>query len=157
MSTRYDLEIIIGYRLKKEYSKLLKSHEWVRGIRVDLNMEVTNNSKKAFPGTKVNSAIKEYGGAMGTGLLSWGPVEQILIPEMAAGESVTLPLMYFYPLVEGLCELSLDLLAPDNSEVWVTGWRQGKPQQKTISVYYTVVGWQELEIIKLLSKLQKGG
>jgi hypothetical protein len=156
MSTRYDLDIRLGYKYKTRYKGLHKPREWVRGMAVDVKMEVTNNSKMAFPGAKVNVTINEYGGAIGSRVLSWEPAEEILIPELDTGKSATVPLINFYPLVEGLCEVRLELQAPDKSEVWVTGWRQSKPQQNTISGHFTVVGWQELEIIKLLSKLQKG-
>lgn len=156
MSERYDLEIILGYRSKTGYKGLLKSREWVRGLPVDMKIQVINNSPKAFPGAKVNCHIKEYGGAMGQGSLSWGAVKEILIPKLRPGESATLPLMGFYPLIDGLCEVCIEVQAPAKSEVWVTGWRQPIPQQNMITGYYNVVRREELEIIKLLSKLQKG-
>lgn len=157
MIKRYDLEIQLAYRVKTGYGKLVKPREWVRGIPVDVKMEVTNNSSRAFPGAKANATINEYGVTTGPGSLSWGTTEETLIPKLGPGESATVPLLNFSPLVEGLCEVRVELPAPAKSEVWVKGWRQTRPQQNTISGYFTVVGSQELEIIKLLSKLQKGG
>lgn len=157
MSTRYDLEIKVSYKYKTRYKGLHKPREWVRGMSLDVKLEVTNNSKIAFPGGKVNATINEYGGFMGPAVLSWATGGEILIPKLRPDESADVPLMDFYPLVEGLCEVRIEVQAPAESEVWVTGWRQPKPQQNTISGHFTVVGWQQLEIIKLLSKLQKGG
>lgn len=154
---RYDLEIQLGYKYKTRYKGLHKSREWVRGMSVDVKIEVTNNSRRSFPGAKINTTINEYAGSMGAGVLSWGQEGEILIPKLGPGKSADVPLIDFYPLVEGLCEVRIDVQAPAKSEVWVTGWRQTKPRQNTISGHFTVVGWQQLEIIKLLSKLQKGG
>jgi len=155
---RFDLNIELNYRLRTGYNRLLKAREWVRGLPVEIRINVTNMSAKAFPGTEVKATIMEHGQSVGLQSLSWSTVGKMEIPPLQPGNSATLePAIGFIPILEGLCEVRLDLGEPAESEVWIKGWRQSEPQRKGIRGLFSVVRWQDMEIISLLRKLEKGG
>lgn len=156
MGERYDLEIDFDYKLQTGYNKLLQPREWVRGMLVEVKIRVTNRSAKAFPGAKVTRTFIEHGQSIGPSPLRWGAVKETEIPKLEPSGSATLEPLTFSPLMEGLCEVKVDVEEPLDSEVWVTGWRQSIPIRKEISEHFISVRRQEMEIIKLLRKLQEG-
>lgn len=156
MSERYDLNIDISYSLRAGYKSLLKDAEWVRGLPVRLTIKVANKSATAFPGTKVNTTISEHGQSIGTGSLDWTITVPLNVPHMEAGSSEKLQPFGFVPLLEGFCEVKVMLDEPPDSEVWIEG-RLQTAKRGTFYAFYSVARWQELEIISLLRKLQKGG
>lgn len=157
MGEHFDLDIDLNYRLRTGYNRLLKPREWVRGLLVEVTISVTNRSPKAFPRTKIDTTIIEHGQSVGIKSLTWTTLSQIEIPQLEAGSSTKLEAFAFVPLIEGLCEIKLNLGEPTDSEIWIRGWRQSEPRRKEITGYFYVVRWQELEMLKLLMKLEKGG
>lgn len=158
MGDRFDLHIELNYRLRTGYNKLLKPREWVRGMPVEIGAKVTNKSAQAFPGTTLGMSLVEHGQSMGVSSLSWSTTSKLQIPPLRPGDSTILEhLIGFVPLVEGLCEIRLNVEEPAKLEVWVTGWRQSEPRRREIRGFFSVVRWQEMEMISLLRKLGKGG
>jgi len=155
-SKKFDLQIEFAYRLSTGYKKLLRPRQWVGGFPVELRIRVTNRSSETFPGTGMNLSIYEYGQSVGQQGLGWGAKKPEMIPKIEPEESSIIKLGTFIPMIEGLCEIKVNLDEPTNSEVWITGWRQATPRRKEISVRYITIRSQELEIIKLLTKLTGG-
>lgn len=154
MSERYDLNIDISYSLRAGYKSLLKDAEWVRGLPVRLTIKVANKSATAFPGAKVSTTISEHGQSMGTGSLDWTSDVPLSVPNLEPGKSAKLSRIGFVPLLEGLCEVKLAVEEAPDTEVWIAGRKQDA-RRRTITAFFSVARWQEMEIIMLLRKLIK--
>ena len=157
MARRYDLDIQLEHSPVKGYREVIKQREWIRGYPVEFVLHVTNGSPGEFPGAGVSANITEHGPYAGLQPLKWSIRTKVEIPRLEVGGVAQVGGFGFIPLVEGICEVTLILDEPKDSEVWITGWRQPEPRRKEIHALYMVVGWQELEMIRLLRKLVKGG
>lgn len=121
-----------------------------------LTMKVANKSAIAFPGAKVNAAISEHGQSMGTGALEWAISKPLDIPHLEPEKSTNMGPFAIVPLLEGLCEVRVVLEEPPDTEIWITGRRQSA-RRRTVNAFFSIARWQDMEIISLLRKLEKGG
>lgn len=156
MATRYDLQVLFGYR-SKLYKNLLKQNEWAANIQVQYRVKATNNTSILFPGCQITVDITEHGLSLGSKYLQWSLANKINIPPIQSGKSGYTDYISFTPVVQGPCEINITIEEPSDSEVWLTGWHQATPVRKTIGHMFNVVNRQELEIItQLQSILSKG-
>ena len=76
-----------------------------------------------------------------------------LVPKLDPEAYFTTEEYEFRPQFEGVCEISLESEAFKRKEVTTSGSMQKTSERNRISSSFSVVRWQELEIIQLLRKL----
>ena len=152
MARGFELEIELDYNTDTPYNDILWKNDWVRGFTVTFTFTITNKSQYVFPGTTIKVILEEHSSLRETDLVrTYSPL--IEIPELEPNAYIVSAEHEYTPRLEGMCEIVLASPAFKRKEVVISGSMQRTAVQTRISSLFTVIGWQELEIIQLLRKI----
>lgn len=157
MTKRFQLTILLSYEIERGYTQLLKSRELVTQSPATFTFKFVNNSEEAFPSTTMRITFIERGQTVGTGGLRWVLPEEVNVPKIEVSKSSEVTVDYsFVPLTTGISELRLEFNEPPDTEIYLSKSAQSQYVRNRASYPFYVLGWQELETMKLLRRLIKG-
>jgi len=152
MGKLFELEITLDYNMSTPYGDILWKGDWVRGFSVSFTATITNKSEFVFPGTLIRVRLQEHSSLRDTDLLyTFNPV--ITIPSLEPEAFITSAEYEHLPKSEGVCEIILESETFKRKEIIISGSMERTTVRNRVSSSYSVLRWQELEIIQLLRKL----
>ncbi len=156
MGKLFDLEITLDYNLSTPYNDILLKCDWVQGFATSFKVTIVNKSEFVFPGAVIRVVLEEHSSLRSSDLIH--TFTPIMVPQLEPGDYITSEDYEYFPQYDGICEILLESDIFKRKEIIISGSMQRTPVRNRISSHFSVVRWQELEIIQLLRKLvAKGG
>lgn len=155
MGKLFGLEITLDYNMNTPYNDILWKGDWVQGFAVSFKITVVNKSEFKFNNAVVRVILEEHSSFRSSDLIrTYMP---IMVPQLEPGDYFTTGEYEYFPKHDGICEIILESDVFRRKEIIISGSLERKAVKNRISSHYTVVRWQELEIIQLLKKLVTRG
>ncbi|MFC1951731.1 hypothetical protein ACFLYI_01640 [Chloroflexota bacterium] len=151
MDRLFELEITLDYNLSTPYNDILHRGDWVRGFGVSFTVTITNKAERVFRGTVIKVSLEEHLSSPGSGQFFTWPV--FSVPKLEPEDYFTSVEYEHIPQHEGVCEILLDSEVFKRKDIIITGSIQKTSVPNRRSSSFSVIRWQELEIIQLLRKL----
>lgn len=152
--SQFDLRVSIESKVSSPYRTLVKSNEWVRGIRPTISISIKNVSKRVFPGSTVSVSYAEKGTSRAS-VNEWSFAREPDIPELQPDEEFAIGEFRPLPMIEGLVELEIRVDNVDDQPVRLTGYRSPSGTDTIFKAWYYVCSRELLDIRRTLNTLSR--